>query len=125
MDIAQVGIDALHFFAVEHGLQAEHTVGGWVLRADVHHVFVVGKELVLLGLQLTVFGEREFVAVVGLVVVLQCIFIVELPVFSEGVSLEIAAQEQAAHIGVAEEFYSIEVIDFAFQQISACPDVDD
>ena len=48
MDIAEVRIDALDSFTVEHRLQAEHTVSGRVLRADVDDVVIVAKQFVLL-----------------------------------------------------------------------------
>ena len=48
VDIAEVWIDALDGLTVENGLQAEHTVGGGVLRTDIDNIVIAGKQLVLL-----------------------------------------------------------------------------
>ena len=94
-----------------------------MLRADVDDVLVAGEELVLLDLQVAVLVEEVLQTVVGLHVVLQRIAIVKLPVLAEGIALEIAAQEEAAHVGMAQEDDAVEVIDLALQQVSHAPDV--
>ena len=44
---------------------------------------------------------------------------------SEGMALEVVAEEEALHDGVAEELDAIEVVNLAFQQVGGLPQVDD
>ena len=118
-------IDALHLLAVEHRLQTEHAVGRGVLRTDVDDIVVGGKEAVLLRLEYAVLVEIELQTIVGLHVVLERVLVVELPVLAEGIALEVAAEEEAAHVGMAQEDDAEEVVDLALQQVSHAPDVRD
>ena len=54
MDIAEVRIDALHLLAVEHSLQAEHTVGRRVVRTNVHHEVLIVEQTLLGSYQVAV-----------------------------------------------------------------------
>ena len=123
MDISQVWIDALNGLAVQHCLQAQHTVGSWVLRTDVDHIVVGAKQAVLLALQVAILVEIELQSVVGLVVVLKCVLVVKLPVLAEWVTLEVVTQEESTHIGMPQEHDTVEVEYLALQQVGHLPDV--
>ena len=123
MDVAQVRIDMFHGLTVEHRLKAKHTMGGGVLRTDVDHIVIRTEQLVLLALQVAVLVDIELQTVVGLYIVLEGVLIVELPVLTERIALEIAAQEQAAHIRMPQEHDAVEIIDLALQKVGHAPDV--
>jgi hypothetical protein len=123
MDVAKVWIDALYGLSVEHGLQTEYTVGSRVLRADVEHIVVIAKQLILLALKFAIIVEIVFQTIVGLYIVLEGVLIVKLPILAEGITLEVIAQEQATHIGMTYENDSEEVVNLALQQIGHLPDI--
>ena len=125
MNVAQMRIDALHGLTVEHSLQAEHTMRGRVLRANVHHIGIVFEERILLACKTSVLVYFILQAKVGLHIFFQRILVVACPVLAEGMALEVVAQEQTAHVGMAEEEDSIEVENLTLQQVSHAPEVDD
>ena len=94
-----------------------------MLRSDVDDVVVGGEELVLLHLEVAVLVQIVLQTVVGLHVVFQRIFVVELPVLAEGIALEIATQEEATHIGMTQEYDAVEIIDLTLQQVGHTPDI--
>ena len=116
-------IDALDSFAVEHCLQTEHTVGSWVLRTNVNHIVIGTEQTVLLALQVAILVNEIFQTVIGFYIILQRIFVVELPVLAEGIALEIATEEEATHIGMTEEHDAVEVVNFTLQQVGNLPNV--
>ena len=126
MDITHVDIDFLYGLAVYGGAETEHAVGGGMLRAYVDHE-VLGLEhphLFLLyssvgGLHICV-GEIALTLAVGGHGVKLGILVV---VLAEGVTVPVNAQEETAHVGVADEHYSEEVIDLAFEDSGYMPDI--
>ena len=98
-------------------------MGRGVLRTNVDDILVVGEQLVLLRLQVSVLVQPVLHAVVRLHVVLQRIVVVELPVLAEGESLEVAAKEETAHVGMTQEQDAEEVVDLTLQQVGNLPDV--
>ena len=125
VDVSEVRIDALDFFAVENGLQPEHSVSRGVLRTDIDHIVVLIEETMLGAHQFAGVVEGISVGVFAFLIVLQGVGVVELPVFPEGMTLEIVSQEQPLHDGVSEELDAIEVEDFPFEEVGGLPDVDD
>jgi hypothetical protein len=123
MDVAKVWIDALYGLSVKHSLQTEYTVGSRVLRADVEHIVIIAKQLILLALKFAIIVEIVFQTIVGLYIVLEGVLIVKLPILAEWITLEVIAQEQAAHIGMTYENDSEEVVNLALQQIGHLPDI--
>ena len=123
MDIAQVGIDALHSLTIQHGLQTQHAMGSGVLRTDVNHIVISAEKLILFALQNTILIKIELQTIVRLYIVLQRVLIVELPILTDRLALKITAKEQTTHIGMAQEYDTIEVINLTFQQISHTPNV--
>jgi hypothetical protein len=123
MDVAKVWIDALYDLSVEHSLQTEYTVGSRVLRADVEHIVIIAKQLILLALQFAIVVEIVLQTVVGLYIVLEGVLIVKLPILAERIALEVIAQEQATHVGMTYEYDSEEVVNLALQQIGHLPDI--
>ena len=123
MDITKVWIDALHGLTVEYSLQAQHTMGSRVLRTDVNHIVVGLKQFVLLALQLTLLVQIVLQTVVRLYIILQGVLIVKLPVLTEGMSLKVGTQEQAAHIMMPQEHDAEEIVHLALQQLSHSPDI--
>ena len=123
MDITEVRIDALHGLTVQHSLQAQHTMGSRVLRTDVNHIVVGLKQFVLLALQLTLLVQIVLQTVVRLYIILQGVLVVKLPVLTEGVSLKVGTQEQAAHIMMTQEHDTEEIVNLALQQVGHLPDI--
>ena len=76
-------------FSIKNSLQAEHTVGGRVLRTNVNHIIVSAEEAILLGLQVTILIQIILQTIVRFHIVLQCVLIVELPVLAEGIALKV------------------------------------
>ena len=64
-------------------------------------------------MQTTVLVKIILQTIVGFYVFFQRILAVTLPVLSQGITLEVIAQEQAAHVGVPEEHYAKEVVNLA------------
>ena len=114
-------IDALHDLTVNNGLQAEHTVGRWVLRTDVDYILVVGEEFSLAANELSVGIEAINLSVFWLHIVLKRVRVIILPVFAEWVALEVVAQEESAHVGVVEELDAVEVKHFTLKQFCHLP----
>ena len=98
-------------------------MGCRVLRTDIDHIVIGTKQSVLLTLQVAVLVQIELQSVVGLNVVFKGVFVVELPVFTEGIALEVCTQEQSTHILVPQEHDTIKVVDLAFQQVGYAPDI--
>ncbi len=57
----------------------------------------------------------------GVLLVVECVSVLCLEVFQEWVSLEVAAQEEAAHIGMSEEYDAVEVVDLTLEEVGAFP----
>jgi hypothetical protein len=123
MDITEVWIDALYSLTVQYRLKAEHTVGSRVLRTDVNDVVVWSEESVLLRLQVAILIKIVLQAIVRLYVILKGVFVIELPVLAERITIKVATQEQATHIRMTQEYDAIEIINLALQQISYTPDI--
>ena len=118
VNVAEVRVYLLYNLAVEHGLQPEHAVGRGVLRANVHNEVVVGEQLVLLSLQVAVGVERILVRKVGFYVVVERISVVlraHVIVLAERIAHKIAAQVEAAHVGVSEELDAEEIEHLALE----------
>ena len=123
MDIAEVRINALDGFSVKYRLQTKHAVSRRVLRTDVDDVVIRTEEAVLLRLQVAVLVNKVLKTIVGLYIVLEGVLIVKLLILAEWITLEVIAQEQAAHIGMTYENDSEEVVNLALQQIGHLPDI--
>ena len=124
MDIAQMGIDALHGFTVENRLQAQHTVSRRMLRADVDHIVIIAEKRILLLAQIAILVKPEFQAIVRLHVVFKRVLVVGLEILAEGIALEITTQEQATHIRMSQELDAEEVEHLTLQQVGTLPKTD-
>jgi hypothetical protein len=126
MDVSAMGIDLLDGLAIKDGLQAEHTVSGRMLRADIDHVVVICKEGLLLGYQFAFVVQAILHGVVGFGVIEHrglILFGIHVEVLAQGITLEVATQVETAHIGMAQELDAQEVVDFAFKQFGSLPQV--
>ena len=123
--IAQYGIDLLDAFAFKTHAEVEHAVRRRVLRADVHHILVFAEYAVLRARHRTVGIERERLGHIGqgLVRHAQRIVLLGLVVLTEGIAHPVLAHEDAAHVGVAGKFDTVEVVHLAFVDVGHIPQV--
>ena len=124
VDIAEVGIDVLDGLTADDGLQSEHTVGGRVVRSEVHHEVVLVHQRAARGHEFAVavkvpLRRPVLCRLVGLGEAVGLRAHVE--VLAERPALEVVAHEEAAHVGVAEKLDAEEVIDLSLQQVGSVP----
>ena len=128
VNVTEVWIDALHGLAVDNGLQTEHTVGGWVVRTDIHHIVVIVKTALLGFYQMSVGTQRVLYGEVVLWLVgageLVCLRI-HIEVLAQWMSLEVGAKEKSAHVWMTQELDADEIEHLALQQVSHLPKIDD
>ena len=128
VNVAKVWIDALHGLAVNNGLQTEHTMSGWVVRTDIHHIVVIVETALLgfyqmsVGTQRVLYGEVVLWLVgAGELVGLRT----HVEVLAQWMTLEVGAQEKSAHVWMTQELDANEVEHLALQQVSHLPKIDD
>ena len=114
-------IDALDGLTIDYSLQTKHTVGRGVLRTNVDYIFVVIEKAALFSHEVSILVEMINSGVVGLFVILKRIRVIEFPVFTERISIEIVAQIEAAHVRMLQELDAIEVEDLTLKQVGHIP----
>ena len=99
-----------------------------MVRTDVHHEVVVVEESLLCCHEVSLGVERVLYGEVRLRLVgqreLVCLG-THVEVLAQRVAVEVGAEEQAAHVGMAEELDAHEVKHLALKQLCRLPEVDD
>ena len=119
-------INLLDDFAVERGAQAHNAVSTWVLRTEVHNIFVFTKHLFVYAghVAIGIFNHGKGVVLVFLrIEAYRVQFGICIIILAQRVSHPVVAQEEAAHIGVIDELNAKEVIHFTFLEVGYAPNV--
>ncbi len=126
VDISHVDIDFIYGLAIDRRAETEHAVGGGMLRADVDHEVLGLEHHHLFFLDFSVGGFHVCVSEIALTLAVGGhgvelgIFVV---VLAERMTVPVNAQEEAAHVGVAYEHYSEEVVDLALEDTGYMPEI--
>ena len=126
VDVAAHDVNLLDGLAVDGGAEAHDAVGGGVLGADVDYIVFFLEDFVVLSGDVAVLVFDEGVCVVLVLFVVEAYGVelrVGVVVLAERGSYPVVAEEEAAHVGVADELDSVEVVYFAFLEIRDFPDV--
>ena len=126
VDIAEVRINLGNNLTVDARAEMQHAVCRGVLRAEIDHIVVIGKERRALAMQRAVGVERIAGCEVRNRFVTHSHFLVllfGLVIFAERKAHPVFAQEDAAQIRVIHEDHAVEVIHFAFVEIRNVPEV--
>ncbi len=121
-------IDALHSLAVDDSLQAEHTVGRWVVRTDVDHIVVLVETTLLGSNQVTILAQSIFYGeiILWLVGARELVGLrAHVEVLAQWIAFEVGAEEETAHVRVSQELDADEIEYFTLQQVSYLPEIDD
>jgi len=126
LDIAEVEVDFLDFLAVYGSAETQHAVGCGVLRAYVDHEVVFLEYAALALYEFALVVEGVDVGKVGLTLVFYRHGVnlgVGVVVFAQGVAYPVEVEEQAAHVAVAHEYDTEEVVDLALVETGNVPHV--
>ncbi len=124
MDVAHVHVDFLDFLTVDCSAETEHAMRGRMLGADVHHEILGLEHAHVLFCKCAVGIARIGGCEVALPLAFDAYRVqvgVGIVVFAERISFPVDAKEQAAHVGIADEDNSEEVVDFALIKSSDFP----
>ena len=126
VNVTEVWIDTLHGLTIDNGLQAEHTVGRWVVRTDVDNIVVLIKATLLCSNEMTIFAQGILHGEVILWLIstreLVCLR-THIEVLAQWIALEIGAEEKTAHIWVTQELDADEIEYLTLQEVSHLPKV--
>ena len=125
VDVTHVHVDFLDFLAVDGSAETKNAVCGGVLRANVHHK-ILGAEYFNFFLHHLAVLFHPGVGEVGLTLVFNRhgveggVFIV---VLAQGEALPVDVEEEATHVGVANENNAVEVVNLTFVEACHTPKV--
>ena len=99
-----------------------------MVRTDVHYEVLVVEQTLLGSNEVAVSVERVFYSVVALRLVgqreLVCLG-THVEVLAQRIAVEVGAEEETTHVGMAEELDAYEVEHLALKQFSRLPQIDD
>jgi hypothetical protein len=126
VDITEIYVDFLDDFTVDRCTETEHAVSGGVLRADIDHKIFGFENTAFMFHDLTLGILGPDIGEVGLTLVfnrngIDCRVVVI--VLAQRIALPVDVEEEAAHIGIVDEDYPEEVIDFTLENGSNGPKI--
>ena len=125
VDIAHIYVDLLDGLAVDGGTEAQHTVRGRVLGADVHHEVVL-MEYLALGLHDLAAFLFIYRGKVGLALVFDRHGVdsrILVIILAQRIAHPVDVEEKAAHIGIIDEDDAVEVIYFTLVDLGDTPQI--
>ena len=124
--VTAMHIDLLDNFTFERGTETQYAVSGGVLRTDIDNVVVFLKDIHNFLFHLPIGTHRQGYGRIGTLLIslgYGIVFTARVVIFTQGITVPVFAEEDTAHIGMADKSYAVEVVNFTFFKIGVGPHI--